>query len=137
MWFFGIVTAETILKTLWTVTTWPFVTTWPTCPSEANVTVCFICVPLAQNRERLTYNFSSGRREHQRYTPQMGLHQRIVYFNNYDCRQLVMESPHDTSRLRYIISDCIYMVLKSKIFIERNAKEFDWWNFDCLIDRDK
>ena len=31
----------------------------------------------------------------------------------------------DTNILRYINSDLIYMVLKSKIFIQRNAKEFD------------
>ena len=35
-----------------------------------------------------------------------------------------MESPHDTDRLTYFTSDLIYMVLKSKIFIECNAKEF-------------
>ena len=33
-----------------------------------------------------------------------------------------MESPHDTNRLRYFTSDLIYMVLKSKIFIECNEK---------------
>ena len=45
-----------------------------------------------------------------------------------------MESPPNTNRLWYITSDLIYMVLKSKIFIERNAKEFDCWNFrkDCF-----
>ena len=37
-----------------------------------------------------------------------------------------MESPHDTNRLIYFTSDLIYMVLKSMIFIECNAKEFDW-----------
>ena len=56
---------------------------------------------------------------------QMGIHQRILQFNHYVCRQLAMESPHDTNRLIYITCDLIYMVLKSKIFIERNAKEFD------------
>ena len=41
------------------------------CNDVTEVTVWSnICVPLAQNRERLTYNFSYGRREHQRYTPQ-------------------------------------------------------------------
>ena len=45
-----------------------------------------------------------------------------------------MEFPHDTNRLRYITSDLIYMVIKRKIFIERNAKEFDRRNFckDCF-----
>ena len=45
-----------------------------------------------------------------------------------------MESPHDIKRLRYITSDLIYMVLKSKISIECNDKEFDCWNFrtDCF-----
>ena len=43
-----------------------------------------------------------------------------------------MESPHDTNRLWYITSDLIYMVLKSKIFIVSNAKEFDCWNFRLL-----
>ena len=55
----------------------------------------------------------------------MGIHQRIVQFNHYVCRQLAMESPHDTDRLRYITSDLIYTVLKSKILIELYAKEFD------------
>ena len=55
----------------------------------------------------------------------MGIHQRIVQFNHYVCRQLAMESPHDTNGLRYITSDLIYMVLKSRIFIKYNAKEFD------------
>ena len=32
-----------------------------------------------------------------------------------------MDYPHDTNRLRYITRDLIYMVLKCKIFIERNA----------------
>ena len=45
----------------------------------------------------------------------MGIHQRIVQLNHYVCRQLAMESPHDTNRLRYITSDLIYMVLNSKI----------------------
>ena len=39
MWFFGIVTAETILQTVWTVTTWPFVTTWPTWPFASCVSL--------------------------------------------------------------------------------------------------
>ena len=58
----------------------------------------------------------------------MGIHQIIAQFNHYICKQLEMES-HDTNRPIYINSDLIYMVLKSKIFIERNAKEFDCWNF--------
>ena len=57
----------------------------------------------------------------------MGIYQRIVQFNYYVCRQLAMGSPHDTNRLRYITSVLIYMVLKSKIFIEHNANEFDCW----------
>ena len=36
-----------------------------------------------------------------------------------------MESPHDTNRLRYFISDLIYIFIKCKIFINYNAKEFD------------
>ena len=60
---------------------------------------------------------------------QMGIHQRIVQFNHYVYRQLVMESPHDTNRLRYITSDLTDMVHNSKIFIECNSKEFDCWNF--------
>ena len=55
----------------------------------------------------------------------MEIHQKIVQFNHYVCRQLAMESPHDTNRVRYITSDLIYMVLKRKIFIQCNAKEFD------------
>ena len=55
----------------------------------------------------------------------MGIHLRIVQFNHFVCRQLAMESPHDTNRLRYITSDLIFMVLKSKIFIKGNTKEFD------------
>ena len=44
----------------------------------------------------------------------MGIHKIIVQFNHYDCRQLAIESPHDANILRYITSDLIYMVLKSK-----------------------
>ena len=55
----------------------------------------------------------------------MGIHQIIVQFNYYACRKLVMESPHDTNRFRYFTSYLIYMVIKSKIFIKCNAKEFD------------
>ena len=40
-------------------------------------------------------------------------------------RQLAVESPNDTNRLRYFSSDLIYMVIKRKIFIKCNAKEFD------------
>ena len=58
----------------------------------------------------------------------MGIHQRIVQFNNYVCRQLA-ESPDDTNRHRYITSHFIYMVFKRKIFIERYSNEFDCWNF--------
>ena len=50
-------------------------------------------------------------------------------FNHYVCRQLAMESPHDTNRLRYFTSDLIYIIHKSKVFIECNTKEFDCWNF--------
>ena len=48
----------------------------------------------------------------------------MIQFNHYVCRQLAMESPHDTNRLRYFTSDLIYTVLKSKIFVDCNAKEF-------------
>ena len=59
----------------------------------------------------------------------MGIHQRIVQFSHYVCRQLAMESPHDTNRLWYFTSNLIYMDIKSKSFITCNDKEFDGWNF--------
>ena len=59
----------------------------------------------------------------------MGIHKRIVQFHHYVCRQLAMKYPPDTNRLRYFSSDLFYMVIKSKIFIKCNAKEFDCWNF--------
>ena len=34
-----------------------------------------------------------------------------------------MESPHDTNRLRYFISDLIFMVIKSKVSIKCNYVE--------------
>ena len=40
-----------------------------------------------------------------------------------------MESPHDTNRLWHFISDLIYIVIKSKILIKCNGKEFACWNF--------
>ena len=46
----------------------------------------------------------------------MGIeHQRIVQFNHYVCRQLAMESPRDTNRLRYFIIDLIYKVLEVRL----------------------
>ena len=48
---------------------------------------------------------------------------RILMLNAF--RQLAMEFPHDTNRLRYFNSDLIYMAIKSKIFTKCNTKEFD------------
>ena len=49
---------------------------------------------------------------------QMGIHQRIVQFNHYVCRQLAIESNRDTNRRRYFSSDHVNMVIKSKIFFK-------------------
>ena len=47
--------------------------------------------------------------------------------------QLAIESTHDTNRLKYFSSDLIYMVIKSKIFIKYNAKEFG--SLDIMLTR--
>ena len=47
---------------------------------------------------------------------------------HYVCRQLAMESPHDTNRLRYFSNDLFHMAIKRKFFIKCKAKEFDCWN---------
>ena len=44
-----------------------------------------------------------------------------------------MESPHDTNRFRFFSSYLLYMVLKSKIFIECNAKNLTVEIFEGLI----
>ena len=46
-----------------------------------------------------------------------------------------MESPHDTNRLRYITSDLIYMVVKSKIFIERTPRNLTVETFVRIVSR--
>ena len=46
-----------------------------------------------------------------------------------------MESPHDTNRLRYITSDLIFMVLESKVFIERDVDELTVETFVRIVSR--
>ena len=46
-----------------------------------------------------------------------------------------MESPHNTNRLRYITSDLIYMVLKSKIFINMMPRNLTIEIFVRIVSR--
>ena len=65
----------------------------------------------------------------------MGIHKRKVQFNHYVCSQLAMESPHDTNRLRYIISGLTYMVLKSKILSSATPRNLTVETFVRIVSR--